>query len=121
MSYYHGVTEAVERVVRTAIIDRDAPREPRDERVRYNPADLAKLVSLITRADRLNAAVAACVTESNVHMRLEYLPSPHASIELAFAALRLQERIAPAPRHYREGPNGIERIDDKDNKGDDVA
>ena len=86
------IAGAVQAAVRTARIDGSAPREPVDERVRFDVDALARVLRLSTlTADDYNKVVAACDTEMQRQVISE------GNVLRALAALRLQERVT-APR-----------------------
>jgi hypothetical protein len=55
-----AVAAAVDRAVETATVDPEAPQEPRDERVRYDPEALDAVIRLCT-SDRSRELVLAMV------------------------------------------------------------
>jgi len=95
------IAGAVQAAVRTARIDGSAPREPVDERVRFDVDALARVLRLSTlTADDYNKVVAACDTE----MQRQVIPE--GNVLRALAALRLQERVTAPRLYFRRGPDG---------------
>ena len=107
MASLNTITQAVQTAVRTARLDRDAPREPLDERVQFDVDALARVMRLSTQtADHYNAVIAAC--QSELHHQL----MDQSDVLRALAALRLQEHVTAPRLRVRQGPDGeIEVLD----------
>jgi hypothetical protein len=114
MNVYTEIAEAVEAAASTATVDWSAPREPFDERVRFDVQRLRVATASIRSPDALNAAVVACedVVTRLVRQWRPDLPD-RATLEAnALAALVLIDRLtAPHRSGYRDAPGGFEPRD----------
>jgi hypothetical protein len=87
------ITAAVARAVETASIDPDAPREPRDERCRFDPDALASVIRLCDSAKNQDRVV-----EVVDRARRRWIDELDLDRTLAAGALRT--RIAAATAHH---------------------
>jgi hypothetical protein len=83
------LTDAVDRAVRTATIDPDAPREPRDERCQFDREALATVIGFCDSGR--NRDVVIEVVERALQRWVEGLDA-----DRVLAAVMLRERIAGA-------------------------
>jgi hypothetical protein len=83
------ITAAVDRAVRTASIDPDAPREPRDERCQFDPDALAAVIRLCDSGK--NREVVIEVVDRELRRWLDELDTAR-----TLAAVMLRARIAAA-------------------------
>jgi hypothetical protein len=70
----------------------------------FDIEQLARVVKLVNSVDRLTAFAATCDEELRHQMDV-------GDVCHAFAALSLRDRVGGAGRRYREGPNGLEPLD----------
>ena len=88
------IAAAVDRAVESATVDRDAPREPRDERVHYDPEALAAVVRLCD-SDR-NRELVLAVADDVLRRWIEALDE-----DRTLVAMTLVHRIEAATAQYQ--------------------
>ena len=88
------ITATVDRAVETAIIDPDAPREPRDERCQYDPDALAAVIRLCDSAS--NRDVVIGVVDRALRRWIDGL-----DVNRTLAAMTLRARIAAATARHQ--------------------